>query len=132
MGEYLTGDTDHRRAVDHGIGKTGYQIGSTRSAGGEHRTDFTGSPCKPLRGVDGTLFMPDKDMRQLIMVIIQRIIDRHDRTSGITKYCGDIFGYQGAHHGFATAYLFRGDGRSLFLFLCERFHNWSLLFSKIS
>src|SRR5690554_4172778 len=44
--------------------------------------------------MDASLFVSDQDMLELIHIIVQRIINRHDGSSWVAEYCVHAFGKQ--------------------------------------
>ena len=85
MCKHLSRNRNQWRAVDHCVGQPGNQVGGTRPARCKHYTDFAGCARKTLRSMDPALFVPDQDMFQPVIVIIQCIINRHDGAAGVTE-----------------------------------------------
>jgi hypothetical protein len=50
----------------------------------------------------GALLVTNKNVCELISIMVKRIINGHDRSTGITKQRSDAFGYQGLKQGFGT------------------------------
>jgi hypothetical protein len=70
------------------------QVGSAWSRCGEHNASLTRYAGKSLGSVDRTLLMTDQNMIDLIGVVIQGIVHRHDRTTRIAKYRVSPFFHQ--------------------------------------
>ena len=94
---YLPGNHDDWRTIYHGIGYTRDGIRGSRPTGNEANTYLARNPGKALRRMSRPLFMTDQNMIQLIPVIVQRIKDRHDRTSRITEQRLHALVLQGTH-----------------------------------
>ena len=62
MSKYLPGDANNRSGVNHCIGKTRNEVGSTGSACCKHYTYFTRRSCITLRCMYSTLLMTNKNM----------------------------------------------------------------------
>src|SRR3546814_9665552 len=83
--------------------------------------------------MDATLFMAYQDMLKFFIVIIQRIVYRHDGTSGVTEYGVYAFCQQRFEHGLRTTQL-GGFGIAFQITLCvvfcdfQRVHGFVFLF----
>src|SRR5579859_797412 len=95
VGEDLAGDTYDGGAVDHRVGEAGDEVGGAGTAGGEYDAGAPGSAGIALCGVDAALFVADKDMVESVAVVIESVIDRHDRAAGVAEDGVDAFGEEG-------------------------------------
>ncbi len=85
VGEYLAGDADERGAIDLGVGEAGDQVGGAGPAGSEYDAGTAGGTGVALCGVDAALFVADQDVVEPIPVVIEGVIDRHDRAAGVAE-----------------------------------------------
>ena len=101
---YLSGNNYDRCTVYHCIGNTGDCIRCSGTACHQTNTYLTRYAGKTLRCMSSSLFVANQDMVQCILMIVQSIEYRHDRTSGITEDSSHSLMFQGTHQCFRTCY----------------------------
>jgi hypothetical protein len=103
-GRDLAGQDNQGDAVHQGIGQACHGIGRAGAGCDKHHTGFAGGPCIALGHVDGTLFMANKDVADVVL-LENLVIDRQDRPAGIAKDDLDPLILQGLNHHLCTGHL---------------------------
>src|SRR5690606_2132563 len=98
VGKYLAGYADDGIAIDHGVSKASYQVCGPRPTGCEDHSYTARSARIALCCMDATLLVAHQDMLYLFIVIIKRIINRHDGAAGVTEYGIHTFCQQRFEH----------------------------------
>src|SRR5690606_10687419 len=75
----------HRSGVDQRIGESRDQVCRAWAGGSEYHAGLSGYAGKSLRRVDRSLFMAYAYVIDLINIVVERIVYRHDGPSGITE-----------------------------------------------
>ena len=101
---YLSGNHHDRRTIDHRICNACYRIGCSGTARHQANTYITRYTGITLCGMGSSLFVTNQDMVQYILMIVQGIEYRHNRTTGVTKDGSHSLMFQGAHQSLCTCY----------------------------
>ena len=101
---YLSGNHHDRRTIDHRIRNACYRIGCSGTARHQANTYITRYTGITLCGMGGSLLVTNQDMVQYILMIVQGIEYRHNRTTGVTKDGSHSLMFQGAHQSLCTCY----------------------------
>ena len=103
MGSNLSSYTNQRSTVNLSIRQTCNEISGSGTGCSQDYSYSTRNPCITLGSVDGTLFMPCQYMLDLITVIVQCVIDRHNSTTWITENIFCILGNQRFHYNICSS-----------------------------
>ena len=104
-GGNLTRQHDDGDAVHQGIGQTRDRIRGPGAGGDKGNAGFAGGAGIAFGHVDGTLFVANEDVLDVVL-LKDRVINRQDGTTGIAKDNLNALFFQGAHHHFGTSHLF--------------------------
>ena len=98
---HLTSNDDNGRRVKHGISNTCQRIGDTRATGDKGDTHLARHAGIALSGMGSSLFVAHQDMVETFLfsarVVEERVIDGHDRPSGVAEDGLHALCLQGAH-----------------------------------
>ena len=84
LGGYLTGQNDHRNGIHIRVGNAGYGVCRAGSGSDQAYPHFSTRSCIAVGGMDGRLFVPDRNMMDIRFY--QFMIDIHNRSPLIPEY----------------------------------------------
>ena len=98
---HLASNDDDRCRVEHGIRNTRQRVGDTWAASDKGHTHLARHTGITLGGMGGSLFVAHQDMVETFLlsscVVEERVIDGHDRPSGVAEDGLHALCLQGAH-----------------------------------
>ena len=101
MSWYLTGQTNHRDRVHHGIGKTGYRICRARAGCHEHSAYLTSRARIAFRRVHRRLLVAGQHMPQIVL-LEQCVINRKHGAARIAENDVNALVHQGFNDDLAS------------------------------
>ena len=104
LGTYLPRNDNHGRAVHHGIGNTRNGVSCSRSTGNQTHTRFATYTGITLGCMGSSLFVAHKDVVELLAIIVERIIHRHNGSPWVAKECSYTLVDQGTHQNLCATY----------------------------
>src|SRR5690554_1914530 len=113
---HLSADDDQRGRVHHGIGNAGNGIGCTGTGGDYGHTYPTSDACVTLGSMHSALFVSGQHVVQFFLEGVQRIVNGHDRSTGIAEEYFGPFIQKRSHYRLGAGHPDGSGG--LFLAFC--------------
>ena len=101
MFRHLAGDNNHRNRIHIGGGNTSNRIGCTRTRSDQHHARFTCRSGITIGGMRCPLFMTNKYMLHIIL-LIKSIVNMQYGTTWVTKYIINAFCFQAFNNNFCA------------------------------